>query len=186
MADTTTKTETDIEVRPIGPDDMDAMAALDEESEYDIYEDYVDDIEEDANDCLWGVFDDGELKGFCVMCDADDPDFPDVILNHPLNTSGSIFLSNVFVTEDARDAGYGTRLVHDAIAQRFASDGEAGVFLDIADYLDDSEWSIDKLEHFLIEFFERVGFTLIKDDPDDDTITIMVLDPKNLTDPTAE
>ena len=107
----------EVEVRALGPDDVDDMVDLDEQSGYEVYDEYADFVEDEdeENSSLWGVFADDELVGFCVTGGADDPDLPDAVTEHPLNEETSTFLSHVYVDPDYRGNGYGARLVHDAL-----------------------------------------------------------------------
>lgn len=65
----------EVEVRALGPDDVDAMVDLDEQSGYEVYDEYADWVEDEdeENSSLWGVFADDELVGFCVTGGSDDP-----------------------------------------------------------------------------------------------------------------
>ena len=53
----------EVEVRALGPDDVDDMVDLDEQSGYEVYDAYEPFVEdEDEENCyLWGVFADDEL-----------------------------------------------------------------------------------------------------------------------------
>lgn len=101
----------EVEVRALGPDDVDDMVDLDEQSGYEVYDEYADFVEDEdeENSSLWGVFADDELVGFCVTGGADDPDLPDAVTEHPLNEYTSTFLSHVYVDPDYRGNGYGAR-----------------------------------------------------------------------------
>ena len=186
----------EVEVKALGPDDVDAMVDLDEQSGYEIYDAYSDYIEEEDEDgdggeenhYLWGVFADDELVGFCVTGGADDPDLPDAVTEHPLNEEASTFLSHVYVDPGYRGNGYGARLVHDALLGYWESEGEQQpTFLDLSGYLfDDADADPSKLAHLLIDFFGKNGFEPIPDEDHDITYTCMVLDPKNFKDPDAE
>ena len=97
----------EVEVRALGPDDVDDMVDLDEQSGYEVYDAYEPFVEdEDEENCyLWGVFADDELVGFCVTGGADDPDLPAAVTDHPLNEDMSTFLSHVYVDPDYRGNG---------------------------------------------------------------------------------
>lgn len=180
----------EVEVRALGPDDVDDMVDLDEQSGYEVYDAWADYVEdEDEENCyLWGVFADDELVGFCVTGGADDPDLPDAVTEHPLNECTSTFLSHVYVDPDYRGNGYGARLVHDALLGYWESEGEQQpTFLDLSEYLfDDPDADPIKLAQLLIDFFGKNGFEPIPDDEHDITYTCMVLDPENFKDPDAE
>lgn len=180
----------EVEVRALGPDDVDDMVDLDEQSGYEVYDAWADYVEdEDEENCyLWGVFADDELVGFCVTGGADDPDLPDAVTEHSLNECTSTFLSHVYVDPDYRGNGYGARLVHDALLGYWESEGEQQpTFLDLSEYLfDDADADPIKLAQLLIDFFGKNGFEPIPDDEHGITYTCMVLDPKNFKDPDAE
>lgn len=180
----------EVEVRALGPDDVDAMVELDEQSGYEVYDEYADWVEDEdeENSSLWGVFADDELVGFCVTGGSDDPRLPDAVTEHPLNKYLGTFLSHVYVDPDYRGNGYGARLVHDALLGYWESEGhQQPAFLDLSEYLfDDPDADPIKLAHLLIDFFGKNGFEPIPDDDHDITYTCMVLDPKNFKDPDAE
>lgn len=152
----------EVEVRALGPDDVDDMVDLDEQSGYEVYDAYADCVEdEDEENCyLWGVFADDELVGFCVTGGSDDPDLPDAVTEHPLNKYLGTFLSHVYVDPDYRGNGYGARLVHDALLGYWESEGhQQPAFLDLSEYLfDDPDADPIKLAHLLIDFFGKNGF----------------------------
>lgn len=54
----------EVEVRALGPDDVDDMVDLDEQSGYEVYDAWADYVEDEENCYLWGVFADDELVGF--------------------------------------------------------------------------------------------------------------------------
>ena len=90
----------EVEVRALGPDDVDAMVDLDEQSGYEVYDEYADWVEDEdeENSSLWGVFADDELVGFCVTGGSDDPRLPDAVTEHPLNKYLGTFLSLCMLT----------------------------------------------------------------------------------------
>lgn len=121
----------EVEVRALGPDDVDDMVDLDEQSGYEVYDEYADFVEDEdeENSSLWGVFVDDELVGFCVTGGSDDPRLPDAVTEHPLNKYLGTFLSHVYVDPDYRGNGYGARLVHDALLGYLGERGRTAAYI---------------------------------------------------------
>ena len=64
----------EVEVRALGPDDVDDMVDLDEQSGYEVYDEYADFVEDEdeENSSLWGVFaDDEKVASIDVSFTAD-------------------------------------------------------------------------------------------------------------------
>lgn len=178
----------EVEVRALGPEDVDAMEELDEQSGFDAFDNWRDYVEdEDEENCyLWGVFVDGELVGFCSTSGGGDDEFSEAIVEHPLYGDGTTYLMDVYIDPAYRDQGYGSRLVHDALLGYWDSEGEQqATFLDLYFYFPEghNEYAVGNK---LIGFFEGLGFEVISDEEGDITDTCMVLDPANFRDPADE
>lgn len=81
-------------------------------------------------DFAWGFFKEDQLIGYCTTGYADDCPFS--IEDHPLHTCDSILLSNVFILPEFRHHGYGSKMVTNAILNRWESDRvQNAVFLTV-------------------------------------------------------
>lgn len=98
-------------------------------------------------DFAWGFFKEDQLIGYCTTGYADDCPFS--IEDHPLHTCDSILLSNVFILPEFRHHGYGSKMVTNAILNRWESDRvQNAVFLTVM--YDD-----------LVSFYQKIGFQVI-------------------------
>ena len=132
-----------LEVRPIPFSDEGKVIAMDWTSGFD-----VEQFLEDNEDFAWGAYLDGKLIGYCTLGYADD--CCDLIEKHPVHTSDSLLLSDVFVLPDFRHHGYGTQMVASAIQKRRKIDRIPGnpVFVQLM---------TDQLK----DFYSPIGFEVV-------------------------
>lgn len=144
-------------VRPLTPEDEESVKIMDYDSGFSVADML------DAENYAYGIFDeDGFLDGYCTLGDVDGcmPEF--VTKDKLYDPEDSLLLSDVYVDPHLRKHGYATKLIREAIKQKFASKQmKPSVYLTIIN--DDVEKLYEKIGFKFIEPFEE-GF--------------MVLDPK--------
>lgn len=111
---------------------------------------YVEQWIEDNTDYAWGFFINGALIGYCTTGIADDG--PNVIETHPLYTEDSLLLSDVFVLPEYRCNHFGSKMIKEAIHNRWKSDGaKNSVFL-------------QAISESVMQFYKKLGFEDVEDE----------------------
>lgn len=135
-----------LSIRGLTRKDLDVAIQMDEESGNALTQ-WIEDLEEeDESDYGFGAFLNEELIGYCSIGYADDVGAS--IDNHPLHTSDSLYLSDVYVKPPYRKNGYALQMIETSLA--LANPQNEAVFLTVL---------YDNLEHL----YNKLGFEFIDD-----------------------
>lgn len=147
-------------VKPLRTVDMAKIIQLDQLSGFSVWQ-WVNSTDA-RNDESWGAYLADQLIGYCTIGYADDQ--CPVMKDHELWSEDSYQLSDVFIVQEYRNNGYGSKLVRGAIKGRYLSEGVRPVFL-------------QPIDERVMRFYQTIGFSKIENYMDYDT---MVLKPEDL------
>lgn len=150
----------DFKVRGLTEQDITTAKQLDSMSGFGLAP-WVADTGPDDDPFGWGLFVNDLLIGYCSIGYADD--VGEKITSHPLYTSNSLLVSDVFIRPAYRRFGLGRRMIKSAIEKRWELDGsKEPVFLVC-------------VQENVKNVYRKAGFETISADPFE---SVMVLVPE--------